>query len=128
MCTMEDKGTYAVVETALLEQDETEVGRSDLMMPICKEIELDGEHSVVKRTFFLADTEAFADPCCVVPDIGGPSNRYFVVKPRNEWSNLFIRWVQDEHKLDQMDPLQAIPMPTARPKTKRKRSKNKSEK
>ena len=98
-------GVFAVVETANLEQDEAEIGRSDLMTPVRKEVELDGDGYVQQRTFYLADTEAFEDPCCVVPDIGGPSNRYFVVKPRNQWAQEFIKWVEDPHRLDEMDPL-----------------------
>ena len=98
-------GVYAVVETANVEADKTELGRSDLMTPICKDVEVDEDGYVQERTFYLADTEAFEDPCCVIPDLGGPSNRYFVVKPRNQWAQEFIRWVEDPHSLDEMDPL-----------------------
>ena len=58
---------------------------------------------VTNRTFYLADTEAFVGPCCAVPDIGGRINRYFVVKPREEWAKEFILWLEDPHNLDQMD-------------------------
>lgn len=122
-------GTYAVVETSELEKDDHELGRSDLMMPIRKEIRLDEHNSVVQRTFYLADTEAFTDPCCTVPDLGGPANRYFVVKPRNQWSDDFIRWIQDEHKLDAMDVLDEVEeddevmanLEEERPKVRRKK-------
>ena len=98
-------GVYAVVESASVEGDPTELGRSDLFTPIAKECELDESGRVKKRTFYLADTDAFEKPCCVVPDIGGPPNRYFVVKPRYNWSAEFIAWIQDEHHMDKMDPL-----------------------
>ena len=98
-------GVFAVVETANLEEDEAEIGRSDLMTPVRKEVEVDGDGYVQTRTFYLADTEAFEDPCCVIPDLGGPSNRHFVVKPRNQWAQEFIRWIEDPHNLDVMDPL-----------------------
>jgi hypothetical protein len=98
-------GVYAVVECATLDTDEDELGRSDLMMPIDKEVEFDGEGLVSKRSFYLADTDAFYGPCCVIPDIGGPKNRYFVVKPRSEWSRDFTKWLMDPHNLDQMDPI-----------------------
>ena len=100
-------GTYAVVETTQLEEDEMEVGRSDLMMPVLKDIDLE-TGQMVGRQFYLADVEAFADPCCIVPDIGGPQNQYFVVRPRNQWSTLFVKWIEDEHYLDQMDPLDDV--------------------
>jgi hypothetical protein len=41
----------------------------------------------------------------VIPDIGGPKNRYFVVKPRSEWSGDFTKWLMDPHYLDKMDPI-----------------------
>ena len=101
-------GVFAVVETANVEADITEIGRSDLMTPVRKEVEVDEDGFVQERTFYLADTEAFEDPCCVIPDLGGPSNRYFVVKPRNQWAQEFIRWIEDPHTLDEMDPLDKV--------------------
>jgi hypothetical protein len=98
-------GVYAVVEYATLETDEAEIGRSDLMMPIEKEVKFDDDGFVSKRTFYLADVEAFYGPCCVIPDIGGPKNRYFVVKPRSEWAGDFTKWLMDPHNLDKMDPI-----------------------
>jgi hypothetical protein len=102
------KGTYAVVETSELEENEQELGKSDLMVPIRKDIDLNEDGSVAVRRFYLADTEAFSDPCCTIPDIGGPPNRYFVVKPRNQWATEFVRWVRDEHHLDSMDVLEDV--------------------
>ena len=55
-----------------LDNGEEEMDMS-LMVPILKEAVLDGDGKVSKQTFFLADTEAFLDPCCVIPDIVGPS-------------------------------------------------------
>ena len=92
----------AVVEAANVEDDDAEVGKSDLMTPIVKEVELLEGGTVGKRTFFLADAEAFEDPCCVVPDLGGPSNRHFAVKPRNQWAQLFVHWPEDPHSWDDM--------------------------
>ena len=127
-------GVYAVVENSFNDNEEDD-NNSELMTPIFKEIELDANGKIQKRTFYLADTEGFADPACVIPDIGGPSNRYFVVKPRNQWADLFNKWVNDPHSLDQMDVLDTVeeeddvmeileedrPMPAIKP---RKRTKN----
>ena len=98
-------GVYAVIESSALDNTAGEIQRSDLLMPIHKEIEMDGDGLVTKRTFYLADTEAIVGPCCVVPDIGGASNRYFVVRPREEWATEFSRWLEDPHNLDEMDAL-----------------------
>ena len=103
------KGTYAVVETAALDSDNDLIRASDLLTPYIKEdVSFAEDGCVAERTFYLADTEAFLDPCCVVPDIGGPSNRYFVLKPRNMWANEFISWLDDPHNLDNMDPLDSV--------------------
>ena len=94
---------FAVVEHACVENSALEVGKSDLMMPVMKEVGLNEDGLVENRTFSLADTEAFEDPCCVIPDLGGPPNRYFVVKPRNQWAKEFVRWLEDPHQWDDMD-------------------------
>ena len=80
-------GVYAVVESSEIERSEVEVGRSSLLLPICKTVDLDADGVVTKRHLFLADTDAFVDPCSVIADIGGPPNRYFVVKSRDLWPN-----------------------------------------
>ena len=43
----------------------------------------------------MADTNAFKAPCCVVPDLEGPKNRYFVVTSREEWPDLFLAWLYE---------------------------------
>ncbi len=60
----------------------------------------DGE--VTGRKFYLANTDAFEDPCCVIPNIGGKANSYFQVKPRREWCNLFVQWLHAPHENDEM--------------------------
>ena len=43
----------------------------------------------------------------MTPDLGGPPNRYFVVKPRNQWAQEFVRWLEDTHQWDDMaEPLE----------------------
>jgi hypothetical protein len=99
-------GVYAVVESSNLEEDVGEVKRSDLFMPIRKEVGIiDDDGAVLSRVLYLADTDAITRPCCVVPDIGGPPNRYFVVKPRNEWPREFTYWLEEPHRYDEMDSL-----------------------
>lgn len=146
-------GVFAIVETAKLddgssgsshgnekdddsstEEEEQDLVKSDLLIPFLKEVELGGgrDGKVTKRMFYLADTEAFLDPCCMIPDLGGPPNRYFVVRPRNEWAGVFLRWVRDQHNLDVMDNLDAVEeddevmdaMEEERPNATKKRPKN----
>ena len=100
-------GVFAVVETTILEEDNEIYGQSDLMTPYLKnEIVVNESGSVTDRTFYLADTEAFLDPCCMIPDLGGPSNRYFRVLPRNQWAKKFTEWVEANHSYDTMEDLE----------------------
>jgi hypothetical protein len=97
-------GVFGVVETAVA--DENEEMRSELMAPYLKEVQFDDQGTIGNRSFYLADTDAFLDPACVVPDLGGPINRYFVVKPRNQWAGEFVKWIQEDHSQDVMDDLE----------------------
>ena len=98
-------GVYAVVECSQIETCKQEIGRSSILLPIRKTVDLDDKGVVTNRHFFLADTDAFVKPCSVVADIGGPPNRYFVVKSREMWAEDFQRWLRDPHAIDEMDPL-----------------------
>ncbi len=93
---------YAVVETTTEETDEDVITKSDIFMPIRKEVDVGPDGTVTKRHFYLADSDALVDPCCAIPDLGGPVNWYFVVMPRTKWPEQFIKWVEDPHNLDDM--------------------------
>ena len=95
-------GVYAVVEVAEYTQDVQEATQSDLFTPCDLDVRLDSDGNVTRRNFYLAHTDAFVGPCCVVPDIGGKNNAYFQVKPRREWSNIFIDWLKAPHEHDEM--------------------------
>jgi len=92
-------GTYAVVESSKFSMDDS---ADSILMPLLKEADGDSDGNVQKRYFYLANTDAFIKPCTVIPDIGGPFNRYFLVRPRNQWKDLFIEWLKDVHKFDDM--------------------------
>jgi hypothetical protein len=93
-------GVYAVVEASSYENNEEEIKKSDLFVPLLKGVEGMVDGVVQGRLFYLADTSAFVKPCCVIPDIGGPPNRYFLIKPRTEWAGLFIKWLERPHAED----------------------------
>ena len=95
-------GTYAVVESTQALENE---GVSTFFRPIGAESELNADGKISRRIFYLADTDAIESECAVIPDIGGPINRYFHIKPRSEWAEEFLQWVRQPHHLDQMDPL-----------------------
>jgi hypothetical protein len=98
-------GVCAVVESSSYLEDEDEINRSDLFVPIEKEVEtLNEEGAVSKRRFYLADVEAFVEPITVVPNVGS-SNKcmYFQVLSRKKWKDRFIDWLAEPHSLDEIE-------------------------
>lgn len=99
------KGVFAVVEAAAYDEDQDQITQSDLFAPLLLEVggmdETTGK--VTHRKFYLADTEAFIGPCCVIPDVGGVNNRYFKVQSRDEWPQTFVKWLRQQHKYDNMN-------------------------
>ena len=95
-------GVYAVVESTELEDDDVELKKSDLFVPYIKHVDgIDENGEVIARCFYLADTEAFVEPCAVIPDIGGQPNRYFHVKGREHWTKEFSLWLKAPQRDDE---------------------------
>ena len=99
-----EPGVYAVVESMEFEPAEDQP-RSELFRSLRKEVVWQDEaaNKISKRTYYLANTEAIVDSCCVIPDIGGPCNRYFQVEPRTEWASMFEEWLVQKH-----EPIEAL--------------------
>ena len=95
------------MESARYEREEEapdrEALRSDLFVPLRLDMESEDPDNGLRRTFHLASTDAFKEPVAVVPDVGGPPNRYFLVKSRSKWSNEFCAWLQAPHADDKME-------------------------
>ena len=101
-------GVFAVVEVADYEEEDAipadqEGLQSDLFVPVRLETEAPDANEDLERRFYLADANAFEEAIAVVPDIGGPPNRYFVVKSRKKWVKEFINWLEAPHTDDKMD-------------------------
>ena len=65
-------------------------------MPISKQV---GGHTgdmVSHITFFLADVEAIVRPIAVIPDMGGCTNDYFLMKDREKWQEDFIDFLEKD--------------------------------
>ena len=94
-------GVCAVVECARCDENEE---ASDLFTPVELEVQgIDGDGEVTARRFYLADVQAIQGPCCVIPDIGARPNAHFRVKCGPEWSQVFIAWLNQPHKCDEME-------------------------
>ena len=84
-----------------MEEERQGLKKLNIMRPIEKIVGLDEEEQVLldhnfnvaERMFFLADTNAFIDPCCVIPDVGGPRNRYYLMESRENWPDIFMTWL-----------------------------------
>ena len=96
---------YAVAECASYEPlEDNNAPESDLFTPILVEVERIGEQSgeVEERRYYLAPVSAIVGPCIAIPNIGGPPNAFFQVKPRSQWSTEFVRWLREPHAADVM--------------------------
>jgi len=91
-----------VVEASYFEGEEEKIVESDLFTPLTLEIESENASSgeVSERKFYLANTDAFVGTCCVIPDMGGESNAYFLVQSRDNWADTFVKWLNQPHKYD----------------------------
>jgi hypothetical protein len=99
--TLQD-GDHAVVEVAECSHQTEEAIQSDLFQACELDVELNGDGKVTKRNFYLANTDAFVGPCAVVPDVGGKNNAFFQVRPRGDWTNIFLDWLKAPHEHDEM--------------------------
>ena len=66
-------GIHAVVENAEVSTDEEELDKSELFVPITKEVGEPAPGNASSLRLFLADVEAFDGPVAVIPDSGGGS-------------------------------------------------------
>lgn len=69
---------------------------------------------VTKLQFYLADVQSFNQPLAVVPDIGGPVNRYIILKDREAWSEDFSKWLARDYETfpdfdEDVDPEDLVP-------------------
>ena len=96
-------GLYAIVESAVYTKTQAEVDMSELFVPIRKEVLPLRNGFVSGMKFYLADVEAIVETARVIPDIGGPANAYFLVRPRSMWSVMFTEWLGYPHEDDEMD-------------------------
>jgi len=108
-------GLYAIVQNSykIDEDDEEEEDylaeddKEDLRMfvPIRTEVQELTDNMVSKLQLYLANVEAFVKPLVVIPDIGGQANDYLMLKSRQEWRELFIKYLKDSQSRYPMDDI-----------------------
>ena len=95
-----EKGIFAVVECTTEVKQKVE---RDIIFRFKKEVvENEEGEEVHGKVFYLADTDAIADPACVVPDIGGPVTEYLYIEPREKWAGFFANWLHSGLEEDEM--------------------------
>lgn len=95
-------GIYAVIESANPNDNEEEIGMSELFVPYTKEMRQlnDPVNNPLnfKRKFYLVDVESFAAPAIVIPDIGNDNPAALLqLLPKEEWADQFVTWLSQEH-------------------------------
>jgi hypothetical protein len=106
-----ENGHYAVIECADYAQDRRENQKSDIFVPIKKDVAqtADGDRPW-RRKFWLADVEAITKPLVVVPDIGGKEGvEFFIVRQRDEWVKEFKAWLDRPDQDDVIGPEEPVP-------------------
>ena len=100
-------GVYAIIESVGYNLDKKEVSKSDLFVPLVKEVGGFSNGEVATLSFFLANVEAIVKPVVAVPDLGGPGNAHLSLKDCLEWRQNFVQWSRSPHHLDDMlEPLE----------------------
>ena len=103
-----DPGLYAIVESATFVDQEMEDSESELFVPIVKEVLKNEEDDGMISIYYLANVDSFHKPVVVIPDVGGPPDAYFMVKPRATWREDFTKWLDMKHEtfpnFDENDP------------------------
>jgi hypothetical protein len=82
-------GVYAIVESAKFLKNKRLVDMSDLFVPIRKDHGKLVNGSAVRYKYYLADVEGFINMTVVIPNLGGQTNDYFVLKAREDWKDSF---------------------------------------
>ena len=99
-----ERGVYALVESSVYIEEEHP--QSDIWTPIRLETdEVEGNPNEYQKRLYVVDTKAFADPLCVIPNIGAEEydNEYLVMTHRSEWANDFISWIEMPHAHDRIE-------------------------
>ena len=96
---------YAVVEATELSPEVEGDIHCELFIRLHTEVGAKTDGYVSELKFYLADVEAFVDPCVVIPNLGGETNSYFWVQNRSQWTESFAKWLRAPHETDEMGAL-----------------------
>ena len=94
---------YAIVESSEYIARRRQYRYSELFTPISKIVGGIVNDRVTHLVFLLVTVDAFVKPIAVIPDLGGPPNRYFVIKERTNWAADFALWLEEPHTHDIID-------------------------
>jgi hypothetical protein len=93
----DDRGIFAMCESANPVKSREEVRKSELFEPFEKETKT--RNGRVTRNFYIVDTESFHAPACVIPDLGNiDDTRLLRLKPKSDWAQDFSTWLRTKPK------------------------------
>ncbi len=90
---------YAIVESASVLTGHTDGPNSELFVPLVKQVGGFTHDRVSHFCFYLAEVESFVKPVVVVPNIGGETNHYLMLKDREDWKLDFMDWLEDKEEI-----------------------------
>lgn len=103
------QGVFAVVECAKYRNRRNNEPTSHFFEPMVKEMRNAAAGMQPRRKFYLVDTEAIADPCFAIPDVGSEDKRtYFRVKRRDEWVHIFEDWLNEPNPQEYLNDLSGL--------------------
>jgi putative lipase involved disintegration of autophagic bodies len=107
-CQLQE-GVYAVVECATYRKRRNNELTSHFFEPLVKEMRSTAAGSQRRRKFYLVDTEAIADPCFVIPDVGSEDAKtYFRVNCRDDWVHVFEDWLNEAYPEEYKNDLSGL--------------------
>jgi len=96
---------YATVESTELSPSIQGDVNCDMFVHLHAEVGANTDGFVSQLKFYLADVEAFVDPCIVILNLGGQTDSHFWVQNRRKWAKSFANWLHAAHHMDHMDRL-----------------------
>ena len=90
-------GIYAIVEMA---ENVIVRGRakSEIFQSVLLRVGRLVNRKVTQLLFHLVEVDSIDGTAVVVPDVGGPANRYMLLDSREEWNENFKLWLASEHE------------------------------
>ena len=104
-----EPGIYALVETAIMNEDPNELGLSEIFEPWIKEPQRRPEYADQFNRLEMVNVQKIIGPAILIPDLDNPDRRaYLKMSPMSTWADDFNEWLNTEHTRDFDQPQRKI--------------------